>query len=59
MLIEFFQPINVSDDYNETVRRIYYNQQMADCYYEVFAVCQEGMISIKYEKVEFDEGKYQ
>ena len=39
------------------MRRIYYNQEMGDCYYEVYALCQEGMVSIKYEKVDFDKGE--
>lgn len=30
---------------------------MEDCYYEVYAMCQEGMLSIKYDKVEFDDGR--
>ena len=30
---------------------------MEDCYYEVFAMCQEGMLSVKYEKIEFDDGE--
>ncbi len=40
-----------------TVREHYTRQRMEDCYYELFALCQEGMLSIKYEAVEFEDGE--
>ena len=40
-----------------SVREHYTHHKMEDCYYEVFALCQEGMLSIKYENVEFEDGK--
>lgn len=50
---------SASNTFNQSIRELYTHKRMDDCHLEIFSICQEGVISIREMKIDFDDGEHE